>query len=42
LNDLVWSPEALTDLEDAVDYLVERSAPAAERLVAGVLALVRR
>ena len=39
---IVWSPEALADLEDAVDYLAERSAPAAEKLVTGIVALVER
>ena len=39
---IIWSPEALADLEEAVDYLVERSAPAAERLATGVVALVER
>ena len=39
---IVWSPEALGDIDAAVDYLAERSSPAAERLAAGVIALVER
>lgn len=39
---VIWSPEALDDIEEAVDYLVERSPPAAERLAAGIIALVER
>jgi plasmid stabilization system protein ParE len=36
---IIWSPEALADLEAAVDYLAERSPPAAERLATGIVAL---
>ena len=39
---VIWSPEALADLEVAVDYLAERSLPAAERLATGIVALVER
>ena len=39
---VIWSPEALEDIEEAIDYLVERSTPAAERLATGILALVER
>ena len=39
---VIWSPEALEDIEEAIDYLVERSPPAAERLAAGIIALVER
>lgn len=35
---VVWSPEALEDIEEAIDYLAERSPPAAEKLAAGVVA----
>lgn len=39
---IIWSPEALEDIGAAVDYLAERSSAAAERLAAGVIALVER
>ena len=39
---IIWSPRALADIEEAVDYLVERRAPAAEKLATGVVALVER
>lgn len=39
---IIWSPEALEDIGEAIDYLVERSPPAAQRLATGVLALVER
>ena len=39
---IIWSPEALEDIEVAVDYLAERSPAAAERLATGILALVER
>ena len=39
---VIWSPEALEDVEEAIDYLVERSPPAAERLAAAIIALVER
>jgi plasmid stabilization system protein ParE len=39
---VIWSPEALEDIEEAIDYLVEKSPPAAERLAAGIIALVER
>ncbi|MBS2011771.1 MAG: type II toxin-antitoxin system RelE/ParE family toxin [Deltaproteobacteria bacterium] len=39
---VLWSPEALDDLGAAVDYLAERSPPAAEKLVVGITALVER
>jgi plasmid stabilization system protein ParE len=38
----MWSPEALEDIEEAIDYLVEKSPPAAERLAAAIIALVER
>jgi plasmid stabilization system protein ParE len=37
-----WSPEALADLEAALDYLAERNPRAAEKLATGILALVER
>lgn len=39
---IIWSPEALTDLEEAIDYLVERSPAAAEKLATGIVTLVER
>jgi plasmid stabilization system protein ParE len=39
---VIWSPEALGDVGAALDYLVERSPPAAEKLAAGILSLVER
>jgi plasmid stabilization system protein ParE len=39
---VVWSPEALADVEAAVDYLVERSPPAAEKLATGIVSLIER
>lgn len=37
---VIWSPEALEDIEQAIDYLAERSHQAAERLVTGILSRV--
>ncbi len=39
---IIWSPEALADLEVAVDYLAERSPPAAEWLATGIVAARQR
>lgn len=39
---IIWSPEALEDLGAALDYLAERSAPAAETLLLGIVALIER
>lgn len=39
---IVWSPQAVADVEAAVAYLLESSPPAAERLAGGLLALVER
>ncbi len=39
---VIWSPEALEDIEEAIDYLAERSPPAAEKLATGILALAER
>jgi plasmid stabilization system protein ParE len=39
---IVWSREAIADLEEAVDYLAKRSALAAEKLATGIVALVER
>jgi plasmid stabilization system protein ParE len=38
----IWSPEALADVEAALDYLVLRSPPAAQRLATGIVSLVER
>jgi plasmid stabilization system protein ParE len=37
---ILWSPEALADVEAALDYLGERSPPAAERLAIGIVSLI--
>ncbi len=37
-----WSPEALADLEAALDYLVARNPGAAEKVASGILALIER
>jgi plasmid stabilization system protein ParE len=39
---IIWSPEALADVEAALDYLVERSLPAAEKLANGIVSFVER
>jgi len=39
---IIWSPEALADLEAALDYLDLHSPPAAERLTAGIVSLIER
>jgi plasmid stabilization system protein ParE len=39
---IVWSPQALEDVEAALEYLVPRNAPAAAKLAAGILALVEQ
>ena len=39
---IIWSPEALGDMEAALDYLVEHSPPAAEKLARGIVSLVER
>ena len=39
---IIWSREALADVEAALDYLVEESPPAAEKLAAGIVALIER
>lgn len=39
---ILWSPEALADVEAALDYLVARNARAAASLATGLLALVER
>lgn len=39
---IIWSPEALADVEAALDYLVEQSPPGAEKLAAGLLSLIER
>jgi plasmid stabilization system protein ParE len=41
-REIVWSPEAVADLEAAVQYLAERNPRAAESLATGVLQLVER
>jgi plasmid stabilization system protein ParE len=41
-DEIIWSPEALDDIEAAVDYLMLRSPPAAERLATSVVAIVER
>jgi plasmid stabilization system protein ParE len=39
---IIWSPEALADVEAALDYLAERSPRAAEKLVTGIVSLIDR
>jgi plasmid stabilization system protein ParE len=39
---IIWAPEALEDLEAAIDFLVERSPSAAARLVEGITARVEQ
>jgi plasmid stabilization system protein ParE len=39
---ILWSPEALADVEAALDYLTERNPPAAEKLVTGIVSLIDR
>jgi plasmid stabilization system protein ParE len=39
---ILWSPEALADVGAAIDYLVDRNAPAALRLAINVTTCVER
>lgn len=39
---IIWSPEALADVEAALDYLVERNPPAAENIATGIVSLIER
>jgi plasmid stabilization system protein ParE len=39
---ILWSPEALADVEAALEYLVARNPHAAEALALGVVTLVER
>lgn len=39
---IVWSPEALADLEAAVDYLAQRNPRAAVKLAQGIVDLVEQ
>jgi plasmid stabilization system protein ParE len=39
---IVWSPEALADVEAALDYLLERSPQAAAKLATGIVTLIER
>lgn len=36
---VVWSPEAVADMEAAIEYLAERNPEAAERLARGIVAV---
>ena len=39
---VVWSPEAIADMETAIEYLVERNPEAAERLARGIVAVAEQ
>jgi plasmid stabilization system protein ParE len=39
---IIWSPEAVADVEAALDYLAAHNPPAAEKLARGIVALVER
>jgi plasmid stabilization system protein ParE len=39
---IVWSPEALADIETGLDYLVSRNPQAAEKLAVGIVTLIER
>lgn len=39
---LIWSPEAITDLEDIHSYIASDNAAAADRVVATIVAAVER
>ncbi len=39
---IIWSPEALADIEAVLDYLVTRNSPAGEKLATGIVSLVER
>ena len=39
---IVWAPEAVADLDAAVEYLAERNMDAARRLSSAILSLVER
>ncbi len=39
---IIWSPEAIADVEAALDYLTERNPSAAERLATGIVSVVER
>jgi plasmid stabilization system protein ParE len=39
---IIWSPEAVADVEAALDYLIEHSPPAPQKLATGIVSLVDR
>ncbi len=39
---IVWSPEAVEDVEAAIEYLIARNPQAAERLAGGIVVLIER